>query len=134
MRRSSRFAFWRPAFAPASFFARARAFALSLAWADGARLACPKVLDLDRSLAFSFRRPQQSQLFHFVAHILVRLLLIGPLPAHLQAWIVLWPISMLTPLVEGTDDVITIPVAGASERGGVGVPKGLLEVAQENDS
>ena len=50
--------------------------------------------------ALSFRRPSRSILSRFLAHVLIRLLIVSALPANLQAASVLFPVSMLWPLVE----------------------------------
>jgi RHS repeat-associated protein len=52
-----------------------------------------------RDPVFSLRRPSQSILSRFLAHLLVRLLIVAPFPAHLQAAAALFPVSMLWPLV-----------------------------------
>lgn len=47
------------------------------------------------------RRAQESPLFRLVAHVLIRLLIVGPLPDHLQAAAALFPVSVLRPLALG---------------------------------
>jgi len=54
---------------------------------------------------FSLRRPSQSILSRFIAHLLVRLLLVAPLPANLQAATALFPMSMLWSLVPSSHQV-----------------------------
>ena len=49
---------------------------------------------------FSFRDPKRSFVFRFFAHLLVRLLIVTPLPARFQVAAALLPVSMLWPLVE----------------------------------
>ena len=49
---------------------------------------------------WSFRRPSQSFLARFVAHSLIRLLIVASFPPHAQAVAVLVPMSMLWPLVQ----------------------------------
>jgi RHS repeat-associated protein len=52
-----------------------------------------------RDPVFSLRRPSRSILSRFLAHLLVRLLIIAPFPSNLQAAAALFPVSMLWPLV-----------------------------------
>ncbi len=48
---------------------------------------------------WSFRRPSLSFVWRFFAHLIIRLLVITPLPPHFQAAAVLFPVSMLWPFV-----------------------------------
>lgn len=58
---------------------------------------------------FSFRRPGRSFLARLVAHLVIRLLIIAPLPGQWQAAAALFPASMLWPLVQAA------PVTGEAE-------------------
>jgi RHS repeat-associated protein len=58
---------------------------------------------------FSFRRPGRSFLARLVAHLVIRLLIIAPLPGPWQAAAALFPASMLWPLVQAA------PAAGEAE-------------------
>ena len=51
-------------------------------------------------LVWSFRRPSRSFLWRFFAHLVIRLLVITPLPPQIQAAAVLFPVSMLWPLIQ----------------------------------
>ncbi len=48
---------------------------------------------------WSFRDPGRSLVWRFFAHLLVRLLVLAPLPPQFQVASVLFPVSMLWPLV-----------------------------------
>ena len=48
---------------------------------------------------FSFRHPRRSFLARFFAHVLIRLLVIAPLPPQLQVAAALFPVSVLWPLL-----------------------------------
>src|SRR5574341_1510511 len=59
----------------------------------------PKPLDLAApQLSLSPRRMLRSPLARMLAHVLVRLLVIGPLPAQFQVAAALFPFSLLAPL------------------------------------
>jgi hypothetical protein len=58
---------------------------------------------------FSFRDPGRSPLWRFFAHVLIRLLVIAPLPPQLQAVAVLLPVSILWPLVRPAEAQAAAP-------------------------
>ena len=52
---------------------------------------------------FSLRRPSRSIFGRFIAHMLVRLMIVAPLPANVQTAAALFPVSMLWSLVPTGD-------------------------------
>jgi YD repeat-containing protein len=51
------------------------------------------------SVRLSFRRPGRSPLVRLLVHVLIRLLVLGPMPADVQALSAVFPISILAPLL-----------------------------------
>jgi hypothetical protein len=54
--------------------------------------------------ALSLRRPSRSILSRFLAHTLIRLLIVSALPAQWQAAAAFFPVSVLTPLLDAASD------------------------------
>jgi RHS repeat-associated protein len=64
--------------------------------------------------AVSFRRPSRSILSRFLAHLLIRLLIVSALPTQWQAASALFPVSMLWPLVVPASDEAPPPAAASA--------------------
>ncbi len=75
---------------------------------------------------FSLRRPSRSVVSRFLAHLLVRLLIVSALPGQWQAVAALFPVSMLWPLVA--------PEERASAPGDAGPETRVRGLEQENAS
>jgi RHS repeat-associated protein len=69
-----------------------------------------------REPLFSLRRPSRSTLTRFAAHLLIRILIVAPLPANLQAAAALFPVSMLWPLVTPDERASEQPACGPETR------------------
>ena len=72
----------------------------------------------ERASLTSLRAPHRNPFWRFFAHLLIRLLVLTPLPAELQAVSVLFPVSLLWPLVspaEASGSSGEVPRSGPSE-------------------
>jgi len=63
----------------------------------------PEPLDFTRLPALSLRRPSRNPVARAMAHMLIRLLVLSPMPEHVQVWAALFPVSMLWPLVSRSE-------------------------------